>query len=393
MKILVIHNFHRRGAPSGDDTVVKNEVRLLSSKGHYVKLFYKENDLIENMNLKQKIRFALNIPWSRNSYQELKKLLEKEKFDIVHIHNLFPFFSISIYKALKEKKVPFVHTLHDFRLFCSSAFLFRKGHVCELCPQKNEYFSLLHKCFQNSYLKSLPVYAMLRKIKLNNYFALPSYYIVLSKFAKEKFIEFGIPSSKITVKPNFLDDSITPSFKKDNYIVFSGRISEEKGIKVLLKAFSFINNITLKIVGSGPLSEEIKTYLPHNVSYLGFKSKVNLLKIIKKAKVLIMPSIWYEGFPLTLIEAFQCGTPVIASRIGSLKYLVKHGETGLLFEPGNPKDLAEKVLWLWNHPEERERMARNARKEYEEKYTPEKNYKMLMEIYEKAIKLHKRRNK
>ena len=396
MKILLIHNFHRSGAPSGDDLVVKREMALLQDRGHAVRLFSKSNDDIDKWSIRRKLKLFVEIPWSKSAQLELEKILQIEKPDIVHIHNIFPQFSISIYESLIKYNFPFVHTLHDYRLFCANAFLFRNGANCELCPQQNNVYCLINACFQNSYIRSLSLYIMLENIKKKLCNLHPDFFITLTEFAKNKLIEFGISGKSIYVKPNFINEILNNNVNKGNYCAFVGRISTEKGISVLIKCFNELisSDIYLKIIGSGPLYIDLKNKILNgndNIELLGLLEPKESIEYIQNAKFLIMPSLCYEGFPITLVEAMAAGTPAIASSIGAFKYLIENYKTGILFEPGNANDLAEKIKWLWEHDEDRRRMRENARKEYEEKYTPERNYKMLMDIYEKVIEMHRKK--
>lgn len=375
--------------------MVLQESALLGSMGQDVIFLSKSNEDIEKWSFTDKVKLFFNIPWSRRAQVELEDVLKHENPDIVHIHNIFPQFSISICEVLRTHGLPFVHTLHDFRLFCANAFLFRDDHVCELCPSNTPFFCLKHACFQNSYTKSVPLYLMLKRIKKALPELHPDLFIALSTFAVNKFVEFGIPKELIFIKPNFMDDVQHSNGDKRQYCAFVGRIGVEKGIKALMECVDRISNtIKLKIAGDGPLFSEMRKTIEQkdnkNAEMLGLLDSETSKELITCARFLIMPSLCYEGFPMTLVEAMAAGTPVIASRIGALEYLVSDGKTGLLFEPGNAEDLANKVKWLWDHPDECRRMGENARKEYEEKYTPEKNYKMLMDIYEKVIARHKR---
>lgn len=391
MKILYVHNFHRSGAPSGDDILVQKEILLLQSKGHKVYILSKKNDDFDHWGLLKKMKLFFEIPWSRKAQKEIEIFLREEEPDIVHIHNIFPMFSPAIYVTLKNFGIPFVHTLHDFRLFCANALLFRNGEPCQLCIDKSPVFSILNRCFQNSFLKTIPVSLMMRNIRKKNLLFFPDFYIVLTKFAKEKFKEFGILEERLMVKPNFLFEDFHPKYEKENFAVYVGRISEEKGIEVLLEALNRpeLKDIKLKIIGSGPRLNLVEKERPKNVEILGLRPHKETIDFIRNAAFLILPSIVYEGFPMVIVEAFACGTPVITTNFGAMSHIVTHGKTGLLFERKNPEDLAEKVLWLWQHPEERDRMAREARKEFEEKYTAERNYEILMKIYNKAIERHR----
>ena len=393
---MILHNKHRSGAPSGDDIVVSREIELLQKNGHEVCFYGKYNDAIDEWSLFRKIKLYFEIPWSTTAQKELATILKKQKYDIVHIHNIFPQFSISIYETLKRFNLPFVHTLHDFRLFCANAFLFRNGRVCELCPTKHYLYCVKYRCFQNSLLKSIPSAFMIKYSKKNGNTLHPDYYIVLTEFAKSKIVDFGINPRRIFIKPNFISDKLSSSKETINYAAFVGRLSKEKGIDIILKSLQAkkCKKIPIKVIGDGPLSvyveQKIKEFGLKQIDILGLKSHRDTIEYIKKARFLIMPSLCYESFPVTLIEAMAMGTPVIATNIGALGYLIKNLETGILTSPGDVEDLTNKIIWLWEHDEERKRMGENARKEFEEKYTPEKNYKMLMNIYEKAIEMHKK---
>jgi len=395
MKVLFIHNFHHSGAPSGDDNVVKNEIFLLNANADEVDLLSKYNDDIDKWNIFKKVRLYFEIPWSKNVQKILATILKNQKYDIVHIHNIFPQFSISIYETLKRFNLPFVHTLHDFRLFCANAFLFRNSKICEICPRSNYLHSVKYKCFQNSYLKSIPVAFMLKyfKKRIEIY---PDYYIILTQFAKAKLKEFGISEQKIIVKPNFVCIDKALASHKDNYALFVGRLSAEKGIDILLQCLDNhqCRKLPIKIVGDGPLYNYVKDKVArlnlNRVELLGMRPYSETMELLKHAKFLTIPSLCYEGFPMTLVESMAVGTPVVASEIGALGYLIRNNETGILSKPGDVADLRDKIVWLWDNPDKCRSMEENARREYEEKYTPEKNYEMLMDIYKKAIDMHKK---
>ena len=213
-------------------------------------------------------------------------------------------------------------------------------------------------------------------------------YISLSHFARHKFIESGFPENKIAVKPNFYskDGKVRTQESRDRRgALFVGRLSKEKGIRSLIEAWRGLD-IQLKIAGDGPLFSEYNIIGLPSVKLLGKISRQSVSNEMHNASFLVMPSEWYEGFPMVLVEAFAHGLPVIASRLGSMAEIVEDGVTGLHFEAGNSKDLAEKVLWMHNNPIACRQMGENAHREYKEKYTPERNYKLLMNIYEKAIK-------
>lgn len=392
MNILIVHNFHRSGAPSGDDTVVKREMSLLQEKGHNVLLFSKFNDDFKKFGIFEKIETFINLHYSKKIYDELKSVLTSGKFDIVHIHNLFPLITPSAYFACRDAKVPLVHTLHDFRFFCANAFLFRDGNICELCAKKSTINALKYKCFKNSFIASLFVSRYLSKVKQGGYFKIPTKYIALTEFSKQKFSELGIPINKIIVKPNFVENTLTNlAKKKREYFVYVGRLSEEKGIKTLIEAFADVRlrKIHLKILGAGPVETEVKRLVNinglTNIEFLGMIPKEKVLNYMAESIATIFPSMWYETFGLTIVESFSVGTPVIASNFGTMSFMITPFKTGLLFEKGNPQDLAEKILFLYNNRELAYQMGKNAREEYLQKYTPEVNYNLLMQIYDEAI--------
>jgi glycosyltransferase involved in cell wall biosynthesis len=217
-------------------------------------------------------------------------------------------------------------------------------------------------------------------------------FIASSRFARDKFIQGGIPEDRIVVKPNFIDPDIGLGPHSEEFVLYIGRLSPEKGIATLLQAWERLPQIPLRIVGDGPLRDRVLSAALINpgLSYLGRLHRDSLVAQMKEARLLIFPSESYEGFPMTIAEAFASGLPVVASNLGSTREIIGEAETGIHFSPGNPDDLAAKVRWAWEHPTEMAEMGRNARREYEEKYTAEKNYEMLMEIYGRAIENHNR---
>ncbi len=380
-----MHNFHKPGSASGDDAVVRREAELLRRSGHEVRIFKRENSEIYRASPLKKIKLAAEIPWSRANYLNLKKEIEKFQPEVVHFHNFFPLLSPSVYLAAYEMKRPLVQSLHDYRFFCPAAFFFRDGKICEECPHKGLHRAVLHRCLRGSFTQSL--LAALATAKARKFLELITSFIVFSPFSKNKLAELGVERDRIFVKPHFLLPEEEPSTKdRENFFLFAGRLGEEKGLRVLLEAWGDLN-LPLRIAGSGPLEPLMKN-LPPSVTYCGFLKRKRVLDLMSRAYALILPSLCYETFGLTIMEAMAAGVPVIASSVGVLADLVQHGRTGLLFERANPSDLAEKVRWLWEHPTERDRMGQQARREFERKFTAGENHKILMEIYAEAIERH-----
>ena len=387
MKILLLHNYYQQSG--GEDAVVEQEKALLESKGHQVRLLAASNDAISN--IRSRAKAALGTIYSRGSRVQVEKEIKSFHPEIVHIHNCFPLLSPSVYYACKAAGVPVVQTLHNFRLICPNALLFRDGKLCEDCLEKSRWQAVRHACYRQSRSASSAVAAML---SFHHWYGtwknLVNCYIALSEFSRAKFIEAGLPPEKIVVKPNFVlpDPGVGPGSRE--YAVFLGRLSEEKGLRTLVQAWAHVNrNCPLRVIGEGPLLNEIRSEISRSalshVRLDGRLSRQESLTALQGARIFILPSNCYENFPMTIAEAYACGTPVLASRLGAMQEIVRGGCTGLHFTPGDAEDLAKKVEWAWAHPEEMRAMGRNARTEYELKYSAERNYNLLLAIYHQAI--------
>ncbi len=391
MKVLLIHNFYQSSSPSGEDVVFKNEVELLRRNNIDVVTYTKHNDEIMGYGLWDKAFLPFRNIWSLKTYKELKKLIKKEKPDIAHFHNIWYLISPSAYYACKEMGVPIIQSLHNQRIFCPKATIYRNGQVCTQCANRIVPLpALRYRCFKNSLYKTAGITLT---ISIHNVMStwkkFIDIYIVFTNFYLKRFVEWGLPSEKIVVKPHFVyPDPGYSSNLKGRYALFIGRLSLEKGIRTLIAAWKNLSSVPLVIVGSGVLQRDVYQFAAHypNVKLLSNISRQELFKIIQRARFLIWPSEgWYENFGLVAIESFACGKPVIASWLGAMAELVEDGKTGLLFEPGNPKDLASKIKWMLEHEDECIQMGKNARKVFEEKYTAEKNFEILMHIYQKVL--------
>jgi glycosyltransferase involved in cell wall biosynthesis len=381
MKILQAHNYYQQ--PGGEDGVLDSEAKLLTGRGHSVVRFTRHNDEIGNVN---SLSLAGNTIWSRESSKAIRLLLQRERPDILHVHNTLPLLSPSVYYAARTEGVPVVQTLHNYRLICPNAFLFRDGRVCEECVGKRVALpSIRHACYHGSKGASGAIAGMLLAHRLlGTWSNTVDSYIALTDFAAGKFVEGGLPITKIVVKPNFLDTDPGIGEHLGSFAIFVGRLSPEKGLASLVAAWTD-QKLDLRIVGDGPDRDRLFHGSNGNVYWMGRQPKEQVLSLMQDARLLIFPSVWYEGFPLTMLEAFATGLPVIASRLGSAAEIVEDGRTGLHFNPGDPVDLAAKIRWAVDHPDEMREMGRQARAEYELKYTAAKNYEMLISIYEKVI--------
>ena len=397
MKIVIVHNTYQQ--PGGEDTVFRNECDLLKSAGHEVVVYQRSNDEISQYVAVRQLALAKRTIWASDTRQEFRKLLLRERPDIVHVHNTFVMVSPSIYWACRDAHVPVVQTLHNYRLLCPGAKFFRDGKVCEECLEHGVWRSVRYGCHRGSSTATAVVAAMVTTHRfLGTWSRLIDYFFAPTEFARLKFIEGGLPPEKILVKPNFVDPDPGEGHGDRSYALFVGRLSYEKGLRTLLAAWASLgNNIPLHIVGDGPLRSELEEYAQqHAISNLFFRGRMawkETMEVMKGARCLVFPSECYEGaLPLTVVEAFACGTPVIASRLGAMQDLITDRSTGLHFTPGDPKDLASKVRQAWMNPSDLDAMRKQARRTYEANYTPTRSYEILLETYERAIRNYETRN-
>jgi glycosyltransferase involved in cell wall biosynthesis len=383
LRILQVHNTYQQAG--GEDAVVANEGALLSGRGHDVRLWSANNDEIEGA--WAKLKTAWQVPYSHEARRDLAEAIAEFKPDVVHVHNFFPLLTPSIYDACRSAGVPVVQTLHNFRTICAGALLLRDGRPCEDCIGASPYQGALHGCYRGSRLGSLAVARMIsRHRRQGTWQTKVDRFIALTDFAKAKFVEAGFPADKISVKPNFAVNLETRHVETARSgALFVGRLSMEKGIGTLLKAWRGLD-VPLRIAGDGPLMSIVRGAGTLNVAPLGTLPPDAVSQEMARAAFLVMPSEWYETFGMVIIEAFCHGLPVIASRLGAMAEIVEDGVTGLAFTPGDPEDLSVKVRWASEHSEEMLEMGRTARRIYEAKYTPEVNYGQLFAVYEDAIR-------
>ncbi|HZW12795.1 MAG TPA: glycosyltransferase [Noviherbaspirillum sp.] len=379
MKILIAHNaYQRRG---GEDTVVDAEAALLLRYGHEVQMYRQHNDALNGM---PKASAAVTAIWSQRSANEVDALCRQFRPDIIHVHNTFPLISPSLYWAAARNGVPVVQTLHNFRLLCPQAIFLRDGRVCEDCIGKVPWRAVTRKCYRSSATQSAVIAGMLTTHRaLGTYRDRITRYIALNRFARDKYIEGGLPASRFRIKPNFVASSAQPDWNDRRGGLYVGRLSSEKGLDVLANAAERAKQVRLEVIGDGPMEDLARQAF--GTSWLGYLPLDEIMARMGRAQFLVLPSICYENSPRTIVEAFACGLPVIASRLGALADIVQDGVTGLLFNPGDSADLAAKMAWASVHPEEMTRMGRAARAQYTAEYTPERNYEILMDIYDDAI--------
>jgi len=387
VRVLLIHNHYQQ--PGGEDVVFAAEADLLRAAGHHVSTYTRSNDEVRALGAWGRLALPARWIWARDSVQALRQIIAREKPDVAHFHNTHFMISPAAYYACRAAGVPVVQTLHNYRLLCPNALFLRGGAVCELCLGRTPPWpGVVYGCYRASRLQTAGVAAMLTFHRWRHTWQEQvDGYIALTDFARQKFIQGGLPAEKIAVKPNFLPDP-GEGQGREPFALFAGRLSAEKGLDVLAAAWEGLD-VPLKIAGDGPLraSLERQTAItcPAIVTLLGQQPHAAVLSLLRQARFLVVPSTYYESLPTTVLEAFACGTPVIAARLGALAEVVADGRTGLHFTPGDAADLAAKVAWAWAHPEEMAALGRNARAEYEARYTPERNYELLMAIYRAAI--------
>ena len=414
MKILVAHKFYRRGG--GPEKLINSIEKILTRDGHISVPFsmkgeYNKNSpyydfFIKNVDYTgqepsngffSKLKIAANLIYSTEAKYKIKKLINQENPDIAHIHNIYHQISPSILPVLKEKKIPIVQTLHDWKLICPSYRLYVKDKICEKCKNNQFYNSVLQRCIKNSLPSSL-----LNCIEMYIHKYMRIYednvdiFICPSNFIRDKMIEFGLNSRKMAVIPTGIDiNNFQPIYLNSGYFIYFGRLEKEKGIFTLLEAMRKVKKSSLWIIGGGLLEEKIKNIIKNNnlnnVKFLGFVDEGKLSEIVQNAMFSIIPSEWYENASSAVVEAMAYGKPVIGSRIGGIPEQIEDGVNGFLFTPGDKDELANKINYLISNPELAISMGKSAREKVENKYTISIYYSKLMEIYNKAIEENKKR--
>lgn len=387
-RVLIVHNYYQ--IPGGEDTVVANEKELLEQHGHEVSLYSRHNSEIANMGMLQKILLPIIAVFNFKTYRDIKKFIHDRHIDIVHVHNTWSLISPSVYYAAKSCKVPIVQTIHNFRLLCAGATFYREGHICEECIQKGVKCALKYNCYRNSRIQTfaLVISNFIHRV-LGTYGKI--HYICLTDFNKGKLLKLKqVKQESVFVKPNFVIDreSVVSVERQKNRIIYAGRLDRLKGVDIMLEAWKYmgIDAPELIICGTGPLEEWCKRFIVENnlkkVTLLGFVSNEEIRGLIATGKALILPTQWYEGFPMSLVEAFSVGTPVIVSDIGNVGEIVEEGELGVKFCYDSPKELVKAVRKLDNNYEEYHTKVLQV---YKNKYSAEVNYNQLIAIYDSIL--------
>ena len=385
MRVLLVHSAYQQFG--GEDSVVRAETELLKSHGDEVYPYSRHNDEIKDFGLVDKALFFPQSVYSWKTSDSLEDEVRRLRPDVAFIHNVYPLISPAAYHKLHQLGVPTLQVLHNFRPFCPNGFFYTQGQICEACKGGNYLNAVSKRCFKDSYTLSGLYAAALGLNRMGGMLDKISGFICLTEFFRIKMREAGVPESKLFVRPNFV---VAPPLKAQekpgqDYALFMGRLSAEKGCWTLIRAFEQLPLVKLKIVGTGPMEQELRDYVREkgirNIEFLGFKSGDEKWQILRNCLCLVLPSEWYENFPVTVLEAYMASKPMVASRMGGLPYIVEEGKSGLLFEAGKPEELAKKVQYLVDHPDQAARMGASGRQLSETKYGPEQGYQNLMNIF------------
>ena len=390
MRILIGHNRYRWAG--GEDAVVKTESALLRSLGHEVQVFEADNDFVRGF---QGLMGAKNLFWSKPSYKRLRSVLRAFKPNVAHFHNIYFSLTPSVYDACHDEGVAVVQSLHNFRMFCANALYYRDGHVCEDCSIKSPLEGIKHRCYRDSVIASSAVTAVTAYHRWQRtWIKNVDCYITATEFTRDKYVQGGVPLEKIIVKPNVFCPTHTYKKPRGEYVLYVGRLSEEKGVRFLLQAWEQLPHIPLKLMGDGPLAVELKAYVKQNrlehIEFLGSVSNDDYNQFMQGAKFIVIPSQCYENFPRIAVEAFAFGLPVLGSRLGSLKEIIVDGETGFCFSHTDSHELKAKAKTMWEM--DLLDLSTKVKAIFDVRYSPLVNGQQLVTIYEQAQNLYKNRS-
>ncbi|MFM9938450.1 MAG: glycosyltransferase family 4 protein [Hyphomicrobiaceae bacterium] len=380
MRILLAHTYYQRRG--GEDAVFENEAKLLEDKGHTVIPHVAHNDSIES--LRDKAAAFTQVTWNRSAACAMHAVIERERPDVMHVHNFFPLMSPSIYDAARRLGVPVVQTLHNYRLGCAAGFLTRDGEPCHDCVGRLPVAAVRHRCYRGSLPGSIAVAGMIAAHQLKGTWKTRvDRFIALTSFARGKLIEIGLPAERIIVKPNFAPDGgYDPDAVREGAL-FVGRLSPEKGVLGLVQNWQGFE-APLAVAGTGPLEAQLQAMVGARVRMLGQLSSEQLAVQYQRARCLVLPSTAYESMPMTLIEGWSKGLPPIAFRHSAFAELIEDGVTGLLVPPGDFGALMQRLQWAFDNPQAMAAMGKAARAHYEKHFTPEANCEALLAVYRAA---------
>jgi glycosyltransferase involved in cell wall biosynthesis len=386
-RVLQVHTRYREAG--GEDRVVEAERQLLEDAGVRVRqLIFDNADLRESQSLAGDLRLATSAIWSRAAERRVRAAVVAYRPEVVHVHNTFPAASPSVYAAAAACDVPVIQTLHNYRFVCPSATAFRDGRACTDCVGRwVPWPAVVHSCVRHSHRQSGVAAATITFHRARGTFSRGiNSYIALTSFQRHVMIEGGLPAERIRVIPNFLEPDPGEGGERRFGVLYLGRLAEEKGIARLLLAAAEVPG-AVRVAGDGPLAPSVlAASATGNIEYLGRIGRSAVQKELQRALAMVLPSLWFECFPVVVVEAFAAGTPIIASRIGSLAELIEDGVTGLLASPQEPNELADRIRWASDHPEEMRRMGSSARQRYEMNYRGTNHLAQLLDAYRAAAR-------
>jgi len=380
VRIALVHTRYRQRG--GEEVAFEAEAQLLASRGHDVHVIATDNNELDGM---LPVRTGMLTVWNEGRRQQIAEQLRAIEPDIVHFHNTFPLLSPAVCYAVPRRAAA-VQTLHNYRLVCPAATLMRGAEPCEACVGHTPVAAIRHGCYRGSRLASAAVAAMLQLHRMaGTWTDHVDAFIALTAFARRVFVRGGLPADRLYVKPNFIDpDPGIGAHDRANYL-FVGRLDQEKGVRVLVEAFSRAR-LPLNIIGAGPLEPDVRAAAAaaDNITYLGAQPRERVLAEMRAARALVIPSVCYESFPFVVVEALATGLPVISSDLPNLRALVAERGAGWSFRTGDAVDLARVVQIVDASVDERHDNSLAARQLYEAEYTGSVNGGHLERIYKAA---------
>lgn len=384
-KVLIVHNYYQ--IPGGEDTVVRNEKELLEQHGHKVILYTRNNSELKNFSKGRKLLLPVTTVFNPRTYREIKKIIREEQIDIIHVHNTLNLISPAVYYAARSCRKPVVQTIHNFRLLCPGAAFYRDGHICEDCVQQGLQCAVKHSCYRNSRVQTLACVINIKFHRMTGIYR-QIHYICLTEFNRGKLLQLpGLKPEQVYVKPNFAlqrESKVLENGEREDFFLYAGRLDPLKGVQPLLEAWIRMGEQAPKLImcGSGPLEDWCReTIEKHHLSSVDFRGQTpweEVQKLMEKARAMILPTQWYEGFPMTIVEAYSKGTPAIGPDMGNVGDLILEGRTGWKYNPKQTGGL-EKAVWK---AAEEKLDNKEIQTYYEQMFGAERNYQKLIQIYQ-----------
>jgi glycosyltransferase involved in cell wall biosynthesis len=394
MRILLVHNFYGSSAPSGENSVVLEEAALLRAAGHEVIEHFTYSDSLLGCGRLRILQLGASVPWNPSALARLRQAVRRHDPDVMHVHNVFPLLSPAAFYAASRARTAVVATLHNYRTACANPAFMRDSRVCTECLDRQSTLpALRHGCYKDSHVASIPLASCIAlHRRLRTYARCLDACIALTGFQRDLLVRAGLPAARIAVKPNCMPHAVPclPMSSRERKAVFIGRLSAEKGTDVLLKAWDLWGAAApaLEVIGGGPDFESLRASAPHSASNIVFRGRLSreeTFAALSRARMIVMPSLCFEAFPLAMRDALAFGVPVAASSLGAFRELIELNGAGRLFTPGDPASLLAEVSALWNDPAALNSMSLAARAAFEARYTPDANLTALTAIYTQAI--------